>query len=77
MRIYHFDYRDNGSLVRDKLGTEIDSFEEARIAAVSVLVELAHDRMQAPEPHQLSIEVRDERQPVLLVVLTLEVRQLA
>jgi hypothetical protein len=71
--IYHFDYRDNGKLIADYVGTPLDSFEEANVEAVRPLAELAKGALQGPERRQLAIEVRAVDQPVLQIVLTLEV----
>ena len=76
MAIYHFDYRDNGKLIADYVGTPLDSFEEAKVEAVRALAELAKDALQGPERRQLAIEVRAVDQPVLQIVLTLEVEPL-
>jgi hypothetical protein len=76
MPTYHFDYRDNGTLACDHLGTRLHSFEEAKVEAVRALVELARDEIQGPEPRELAIEVREDGGPILQVVLTLEVKQL-
>jgi hypothetical protein len=77
MPIFYFDYRSEGNLVQDGLGTELDTLEEARAAAVHVLAAMAQARWERSEPHEVVIEVRNERQVVLQVVLTLEISQLA
>jgi hypothetical protein len=76
MATYHFDYRDSGKLITDYVGTPLDSFEEAKVEAVRALAQLAKDELQGPERRQLAIEIRAENDPVLQVVLTLEVKPL-
>ena len=73
--VYHFDYRNNGALIRDDEGTALVSLAEARKAAVRALVEFAKDEVQAGEAFQLAIEVRESGQLALRVVLTVEVKQ--
>ena len=46
MPIYFFDYRYNGDVVRNDIGTPMDSFEEAKAEAVRVLADLAKDELQ-------------------------------
>jgi hypothetical protein len=77
MPIFYFDYRSDGNLVQDRLGTEFDTLEDARAAAVHVLAAMAHGRWERSEPHEVVIEVRSEGKVVLQVVLTLEISQLA
>lgn len=73
--VYHFDYRHNGTLIRDEEGTPLVSLDEARKEAVRALVEFAKDEVQAPEACQLAIEVREKGQLILHVVLTVEFKQ--
>jgi hypothetical protein len=52
MPTYHFDYRENGTVVQDRLGSEIGSLEEARAAAIDMLVAMAHERWGKVEIRQ-------------------------
>ena len=71
---YFFDYRHDGNLARDEVGTSMDSLEEAKVEALEALAELAGE-LPGLLRHQLSIEVRDADVPLLNVVMTINVKQ--
>ncbi|MER8630786.1 hypothetical protein NKH55_13580 [Mesorhizobium opportunistum] len=73
MALYHFDYRDRETLIPDVEGTEIADLETAKFEAVRILAELARS-IERPEHRVLAIEVRDQRKPLLLVSLTLDIK---
>ncbi len=73
MAIYHFDYRDCETLLPDMEGTEIADLETAGFEATRILAELARG-IERPEHRVLSIEVRDDHKPLLLVSLTLDIK---
>ena len=75
MTVYHFDYRCDGVLVADAIGTALDTFADARTEAVRALGDLMRDELRGARRRQIAIEVREGARPVLQVQLTLEVRQ--
>ena len=74
MATYYFDYRENGVLFVDSIGTVFETAAAARLDAVHALMEMARDSIQEAEARKLSIEVRAEGRAVLRLVLTLEVQ---
>jgi hypothetical protein len=71
MAHYFFDSRDNGSFIRDDVGLEFDSIEEARDEAAVCLAEMAKFVLPGSDRRTLSIEVRDGA-PVLTTSLVFE-----
>ena len=76
MPMYYFDYRHDGTVARDDIGSPMRSFDVAETEAVRALTELAKDELQKPLGRRLAIEVREGHVPVLEVVMTVEVNQL-
>jgi hypothetical protein len=78
MARYFFDTRDNSHSLRDELGLELDSLEEARDEATRGLADLAKDVLPSAVRRELAVEVRDEIDfPVLRAALWLEVAVVA
>ena len=61
MTLYHFDYRTDGHLVADVIGTTLQNFAEARTEAVRALGDLIRDELQGPERRRLAIEVKSRK----------------
>ena len=74
MRRYYFDFRDGGHLQTDDDGRDFASFEGARQEATMSLAEMALDAMgRRGADHRISLEVRDDRGPVLKVNCIFEI----
>ena len=77
MRRYYFDVREGDELHSDEEGRDLSSFEAAQEEATMSLAELALDAMgKRGADHRMSIEVRDDRGPVLKVNCTFEIKRL-
>jgi hypothetical protein len=74
---YYFDHRDNDRFSPDHLGSDLPSFEEAKLEAARALAELARDVFPGSAVRTLAIEVRTESGPVLRVSLRFEIEQIA
>ena len=71
MRRYYFDVRDDDNLQTDDEGRDFSSVEAVQDEATVSLAELALDAMaKRGADHRMSIEVRDDRGPVLKVNCT-------
>ena len=74
MRRYYFDLRDGDRLHSDDEGRDLASFDAAREEATMSLAEMALDAMgKRGADHRMSIEVRDDRGPVLKVNCIFEI----
>ena len=77
MRRYYFDVRDDDNLQTDDEGRDFSSVEAVQEEATVSLAELALDSMaKRGADHRMSIEVRDDRGPVLKVNCTFEIERL-
>jgi hypothetical protein len=75
---YYFDTRDNGSVMADEVGLDLQDVEAARDEAVRGLADLARDVLPDSIRRMLSIEVKDAfKRPLLQTVLVFEVKYLA
>ena len=72
MPIYFFDTRDNDRFIQDDTGLEFPNLATVRDQAALSLAELARDVLPGSERRVLSVEVRDERQPILVATLIFE-----
>jgi uncharacterized protein DUF6894 len=70
---YYFDVRDNGSFNIDEIGHEFTSVNDARLEAARALGEIARDILPGLSVRSISIQVRDDRGPVLSASLRFEV----
>ena len=70
---YFFDTRDDGSFVQDENGLDLADLEAVKAQAALALAEMARDVLPGSTKRELSVEVRDERQPILRAVMTFEV----
>jgi hypothetical protein len=71
MRRYYFDVRDGEKLQTDDEGGDYSSFEAVQDEAAMSLAELAMDTMaKRGADHRMSVEVRNERGPLLNVTCT-------
>jgi Domain of unknown function (DUF6894) len=77
MRHYYFDVHDGDELQTDEEGRDLSSFEAAQEEATLSLAEIALDAMgRRGSDHRMSIEVRDDRGPILKVKCTFEIERL-
>lgn len=72
MPLYFFDTRDNETLIEDDVGLELPDLVAVKAQAAKSLAELARDVLPGSIERTLTVEVRDERQPVLRATLTFE-----
>ncbi|KRR11620.1 hypothetical protein CQ12_40960 [Bradyrhizobium jicamae] len=77
MRRYYFDVRDDDTLQTDDEGRELSSFEAMQEEATLNLAEMAlHAMVKRGADHRMSIQVRDDRGPLLKVKCTFEIERL-
>lgn len=72
MLLYFFDTRDNDRFVEDEVGLEFPDLETVKAQAAMSLAELAREVLPGSSRRVLSVEVRDERQPILRASLIFE-----
>jgi hypothetical protein len=72
MALYFFDTRDNDEFVSDDIGLELPDLQAVKAQAALALTELARDVLPGSLKRTLTIEVRDERQPVLRATMSFE-----
>jgi hypothetical protein len=72
MTRYFFDTSDNGKFLRDDVGIELPDLQAVKTEAAKSLAELARDVLPGAVKRRMSVEARDERQPVLMAVLNFE-----
>jgi hypothetical protein len=72
MALYFFDTRDNDAFIEDDVGVELHDLEAVKVQAALSLAELARDVLPGNLKRTLTVEVRDERQPVMLAKLHFE-----
>ncbi|UPJ55418.1 hypothetical protein [Bradyrhizobium sp. 192] len=73
MTRYYFDTRDNEKFIPDDIGVEISTLDEVKLAASRAMADFAKDALPGSVVRILTIEVRDEFRPVLLVSLRFEI----
>lgn len=69
---YYFDTRDNETFIRDDIGLQLPDLEAVKAEAAKSLAELARDVLPGALKRRLTVDVRDERQPVLTAILNFE-----
>ena len=69
---YFFETRDDETFVEDRLGTECRDLEAVKEQAALSLAELALDVLPGSQRRVLTVEVRDETEPVMKAVLSFE-----
>ena len=72
MPLYFFDTRDNDVFLEDDIGLELSDLEAVKEQAALSLAELARDVLPGSIKRTLTVEVRDERQPVMMAKLLFE-----
>ena len=72
MPLYFFDTRNNDDFIEDDVGLEFLDLETVKAQAALSLAELARDILPGSVKRTLAVEVRDERQPVLISTLIFE-----
>ena len=78
MPLYFFDSHDGDDFIRDEEGVELDGLEAARDEATAALAGIAKDALPKTTARELSIEVRDECDRLLIrASLWFEVQVLA
>ncbi len=65
MTRYYFDIQDAKGFHHDDIGDELESFEEARDVAQSLLPDIARDELPDGELHIVTCDVRDEASRVV------------
>jgi hypothetical protein len=70
--VFYFDTRDNDRLTEDDVGLEFPDLETVKAQAAVSLAELARDVLPGNEKRMLSVEVRDEKQTILIATLVFE-----
>ena len=70
---YYFDTRDNESFIPDDDGVEIATLDEVKLTASRAMADFAKDVLPGSVVRVLTIEVRDDFGPVLLVSLRFEI----
>ncbi len=74
MPLYYFDTHDDKGVVRDDIGLEFDTLEQAKAEAARALVDIARDRVPGPDRLVFVVEVSDEnKQPLLEARLMIEI----
>ena len=77
MPLYFFDTRDNDVFIEDDIGLNLPNLEAVKDQAAVSLAELARDVLPGSIKRTLTVEVRDEHQPVLRARLIFEALILA
>jgi hypothetical protein len=72
MALYFFDTRDNDDFIADDVGLDLPDLEAVKVHAASGLADLARDVLPGSIKRTLTVEARDERQPVLTAKLLFE-----
>jgi SHS2 domain-containing protein len=72
MALYFFDTRDNEVFIEDDVGVELPDLEAVKEQAALSLAELARDVLPGSMKRTLTVEVRDERQAVMMAKLLFE-----
>ena len=70
--VYFFDTRDDHLFIEDEEGFELPNIEAVKLAAARTLAEIARDVIPGSMKRTLTVEVRDEYQPVLEARLVFE-----
>ncbi|WP_439373023.1 DUF6894 family protein [Bradyrhizobium sp. DASA03120] len=65
MKRYYFDIRDGSQFIRDDEGVELADIESARQEATAALSEITREWGRGRPRHQMAVEVRDDRGPIL------------
>lgn len=72
MPLYFFDTRDGDTFIEDEIGLEYENLEAVKVEAARSLAELAREVVPGSMRRELTVEVRDEAGPVLLVRMIFE-----
>jgi hypothetical protein len=73
---FFFDTRDNGRMLTDEFGRELDGIDAVQALAVRTLTQIAGDELAGNDQHTFTIDVRDEAgEAVLTSELTFETRR--
>lgn len=76
MARYFFDVRDNDRFYPDDTEMELPSIDAVKAQASRTMGEIAKDVLPGAEVRTLAIEVRDDRGPILRVVLRFEIEHI-
>ena len=60
MPLYFFDVFDNGVVVTDEFGIELDNVLEARHQAIAILPDMARNELPDGDQHEFKAVVRDQ-----------------
>ncbi|MEP7130252.1 MAG: hypothetical protein ABI770_03900 [Sphingomicrobium sp.] len=69
---YFFDTRNDDDFIEDDVGLELPDLKAVKEQAALSLAELARDVLPGSMKRTLTVEVRDERQPVMVAKLLFE-----
>ena len=72
MPLFFFDTRDNDVFIEDDVGLDLPDLAAVKEQAALSLAELARDVLPGSIKRRLTVEVRDEQQPVLRATLVFE-----
>jgi hypothetical protein len=73
MARYHFDVRENGTLIEDEEGHEFDDQDEVRREAVEAGASIARDAFVSGSARRVVVNVRREDIPFFRVSISLDV----
>ena len=78
MARYYFDLREGDEIIPDEEGMELTSLARVQEEAARSLGDMARDTVRQSHDrvaHRLSVAVRDDHGPVLMVVCTFDVKR--
>jgi hypothetical protein len=62
---YFFDFQDGDQMTPDDDGTELETRQKARAAAIQLLPEVAKDELRNEEHRRFAVTVREEGQQII------------
>jgi hypothetical protein len=78
MRRYYFDMLEGDEIARDDEGLELPNLSKVQEEAAHTLADMARETVRQyhdKNAHRLSVEVRDDDGPVLVVACTFDVKR--
>ena len=77
MAHYFFDIEENGRVIRDEEGSPCNDESEMREMAIATTCSMAHELLRSGSPCHLVVNVRDHRDRLLRVTLSMNVDESA
>ena len=77
MAHYFFDIEENGRVIRDEEGIPCDDENEMRELAIATTYSMAHELLRSGSPCRLVVDVRDDRNRLLRVTLSMNIDEIA